>query len=94
MSNVGTYPTHTADGEVLTAQYVNDLVDDVQGKVDKETDKRLMTDAEGTKLSGIASGATAVSGTNDGTNWTAITISGTTKNIPAGGGSALQTERL
>lgn len=30
----------------------------------------------------------AVSGTNDGTNWTTITIGNTTKNIPAGGGSA------
>ena len=29
-----------------------------------------------------------VSGTNDGTNWTAITIDGISKNIPAGGGSA------
>lgn len=27
-----------------------------------------------------------VSGTNDGTNWTTITIDGTTKNIPSGGG--------
>ena len=28
----------------------------------------------------------SVSGTNDGTNWTTITINGSTKNIPAGGG--------
>lgn len=27
-----------------------------------------------------------ISGTNDGTNWTTITINGTTKNIPSGGG--------
>ena len=30
----------------------------------------------------------AVSGTNDGTNWTTITIGSTTKNIPSGGGSS------
>lgn len=30
-------------------------------------------------------GGTEVSGTNDGTNWTALTIDGTTKNIPSGG---------
>lgn len=29
-----------------------------------------------------------VSGTNDGTNWTTITIDGTTKNIPSGGGGS------
>lgn len=29
---------------------------------------------------------TSVSGTNDGTNWTTITIGNTTKNIPSGGG--------
>lgn len=29
----------------------------------------------------------AVSGTNDGTNWTTITIGSVTKNIPSGGGS-------
>lgn len=28
---------------------------------------------------------TSVSGTNDGTNWTSLTIDGTTKNIPSGG---------
>ena len=40
-----------------------------------------------TKTSDITndSGYSAVSGTNDGTNWTSITIDGTTKNIPAGG---------
>ena len=32
------------------------------------------------------SGKSVVSGTNDGTNWSTITIDGTTKNIPSGGG--------
>ena len=33
-------------------------------------------------------GKSTVSGTNDGTNWSTITINGTTKNIPSGGGTA------
>lgn len=60
MSNVGTYPTHTADGEVLTAQYVNDLVDDVQNKVAKVEGKGLSTNdyttAEKTKLASAVTG--------------------------------------
>ena len=34
------------------------------------------------------SGKSVVSGTNDGTNWSTITINGTTKNIPSGGGGS------
>lgn len=34
----------------------------------------------------------AVSGVNDGTNWTSITIGNTTKTIPSGGGSSTQVQ--
>lgn len=34
------------------------------------------------------SGKSTVSGTHDGTNWSTITIDGTTKNIPSGGGGS------
>lgn len=37
-------------------------------------------------------GKSSVSGTNDGTNWTSITIDGTTKNIPSGGSGSGITE--
>ena len=43
---------------------------------------RLVTDTEKTTWNGKS----VVSGTNDGTNWSTITIDGTTKNIPSGGG--------
>lgn len=33
-------------------------------------------------------GYSTVSGTNDGTNWTSLTINGVTKNIPSGGGGS------
>ena len=38
-------------------------------------------------LSGTPTIPDAVSGTNDGTNWTSLTIGNTTKNIPGGGSS-------
>lgn len=41
-----------------------------------------------TKLTNTPTIPDAVSGTNDGTNWTSITIGSTTKNIPQGGGSS------
>jgi len=43
----------------------------------------LESAADKTKLDSLVN----VSGTNDGTNWSTITIDGTTKNIPAGGSS-------
>lgn len=48
---------------------------------DGQTNK-VFTATEQTKLSGLE----AVSGTNDGTNWTSLTIGDTTKAIPQGGG--------
>ena len=39
-------------------------------------------------LTGTPTIPAAVSGTNDGTNWTTLTIGSTTKNIPSGGGSS------
>lgn len=44
----------------------------------------LESAADKTKLDSLVN----VSGTDDGTNWQTITIDGTTKNIPAGGGSS------
>ena len=53
---------------------LKDLADD--------TTHRLVTDTEKSTWNGKS----VVSGTNDGTNWSTITIDGTTKNIPSGGG--------
>lgn len=47
---------------------------------------KVVTDTEKTTWNGKS----VVSGTNDGTNWTAITIDGTTKAIPAGGSTGLK----
>lgn len=58
---------------------------DIANKVDKETGKGLstndFTNNDKTKLDDLVE----VSGTNDGTNWTKITIDGVEKNIPSGG---------
>ena len=40
-------------------------------------------------VTGLGYTTDSVSGVNDGTNWTSITINGTTKTIPSGGGGAV-----
>lgn len=48
------------DGTITKAKLTAELQQEIEGKVDKVEGSRLMTDEEGTKLSGIAEGATKV----------------------------------
>ena len=52
--------------------------------------------SDGTNSLSVANIAakSTVSGTNDGTNWTALTVDGVTKSIPAGGGPQLYLHKL
>lgn len=51
------YAKIKGDGDRYTMELLDDTTVDLSGKVDKETGKSLMTDAERTKLAGIAEGA-------------------------------------
>lgn len=51
------YAKIKGDGGNYTMELLDDTTVDLSGKVDKETGKSLMTDAERTKLAGIAAGA-------------------------------------
>lgn len=48
------------DGTITKAKLTAELQQEIEGKVDKVDGSRLMTDAEGTKLAGVAEGATKV----------------------------------
>lgn len=65
----------------------NDTIsfDDIAIKSDLAT---VATTGAYSDLSGTPTIPDAVSGTNDGTNWTSLTIGSDTYNIPAGGGSS------
>jgi len=62
----------------------NTGVTSVNGNIGTVTGIATSTDLAQGLATRMAVGS--VSGTNDGTNWTSITIEGTTKNIPSGGG--------
>ena len=51
------YAKIKGDSGTYTMELLDDTTVDLSGKVDKETGKSLMTDAERTKLAGIAAGA-------------------------------------
>lgn len=74
----------TVDGDVV--------INDITGIIDADGDPIIPDPSSktGKYLKADSSGKlafdTPVAGTNDGTNWTTITIAGNTKNIPSGGG--------
>ena len=81
-------------GKANTAVQPADL-NDYQTKIDSShklsadlisdgSTNKTVTETEKTTWNGKS----VVSGTNDGTNWSTITINGTTKNIPVGGGGS------
>lgn len=63
----------------------------VKGDDSRLSDARTPTSHKHTTsdITGFPTIPDAVSGTNDGTNWTSLTIGSVTKNIPSGGGGGL-----
>lgn len=81
-------------GKANTAVQPADL-DDYQAKIDSshKLSADLISDGETNKTvteteKTTWNGKSVVSGTNDGTNWSTLTINGVTKNIPVGGGES------
>lgn len=81
-------------GKANTAVQPSDL-NDYQAKIDSshKLSADLISDGETNKTvteteKTTWNGKSVVSGTNDGTNWSTITINGTTKSIPIGGGGS------
>ncbi len=65
-----------------------DLMTELGKKANTSALATVATSGSYTDLTNTPTIPDAVSGTNDGTNWTTLTIGSVTKNIPSGGGAA------
>ena len=89
--NIATSSANHGDDDVdytgsieLTDDYV-----DIKATDGEDTTTLRVTPTGVTVNGDPIGGGTEVSGTNDGTNWTTLTIGNTTKNIPQGGSSSM-----
>lgn len=82
------------DGTITKAKLASALVSEIDGKVDKEAGKRLMTDEEGTKLAGIAEGAQVNVLEGVQINGADATITGKKVNIPVPTGALARKDKV
>lgn len=76
MTNVGTYPAIVSDGEVLNAQYINDMVADIQTKTGKTV--KVSSSAPTTSTTGLVGDLIIVSTTGVLYECTALPVSPST----------------